>query len=62
MMCWMPRCVQSCCHVADENCVPLSEVRVAGTPNLATQAEMKAAVQCTHSVGQCRIDFLSKLQ
>ena len=44
MMCWMPRRVQSCCHVADENCVPLSKVRVAGTPNLATQDDMKAAV------------------
>ena len=44
MMCWMPRRVQSCCHVADENCVPLLEVRVAGMPNLATQADMKAAV------------------
>ena len=44
MMCWMPRHVQSCCHVADENCVPLSEVRVADTPNLATQDDMKVAV------------------
>ena len=44
MMCWMPRRAQSCCHVADENCVPLSEVRVVGTPNLATQDDMKAAV------------------
>ena len=44
MMCWMPRRAQSCCHVAYENCVPLSEVRIAGTPNLATQEDMKAAV------------------
>ena len=44
MMCWMPRRAQSCCHVADENCVPISEVRVAGMPNLATQDDMKAAV------------------
>ena len=43
MMCWIPKRAQSCCHVADENCVPLSEVRVAGTPNLATQEDMKAA-------------------
>ena len=43
MMCWMPSLEQSCCLVADENCVPLSEVRVAGTPNLATQEDMKAA-------------------
>ena len=43
MMCWIPRRAQSCCHVADENCVPLSEVRVAGMPNLATQEDMKAA-------------------
>ena len=43
MMWWMPRRAQSCCHVADVNCVPLSEVRVAGTPNLATQDYMKAA-------------------
>ena len=44
MMCWMPRRAQSCGHVADENCVPLSEVKVAGMPNLATQDDMKAAV------------------
>ena len=43
MMCWMPSLKQSCCHVADENWMPLSEVRVAGTPNLATQEDMKAA-------------------
>ena len=43
MMCWIPRQEQSCCHMADESCVPLSEVRVAGTPNLATQEDMKAA-------------------
>ena len=43
MMCWMPSQEQSCCHVADENCVPLSEMRVAGTPNLATLEDMKAA-------------------
>ena len=43
MMCWIPSLEQSCCHVADENCVPLSEVRVAGTLNLATQEDMKAA-------------------
>ncbi len=43
MMCWIPSLEQSCCHVAEENCVPLSEVRVAGTPNLATQEDMKAA-------------------
>ena len=49
MMCWMPRRAQSCCHVADENCVPLSEVRVVGTPNLAAQDDMKAAVQCTRA-------------
>ena len=44
MMCLMPRRVQSCCYVADENCVPLSEVRVAGTPNLATQDDKNVAV------------------
>ena len=43
MMCLMPRREHNCCHVADENCVPLSEVRVSGTPNLATQDAMKAA-------------------
>ena len=43
MMWWMPRRAQSCCHVADVNCVPLSEVRVAGTPNLATQDDTKVA-------------------
>ena len=42
-MCWMPNLEQSCCHVADENCVPLPEVWVAVTPNLATQEDMKAA-------------------
>ena len=42
-MCWMPSREQSCCQVDDGNCVPLSEVRVAGTPNIATQEEMKAA-------------------
>ena len=30
-------------HVAEENCVPLSEVRVTGTPYLATQEDMKVA-------------------
>ena len=44
MMWWTPRRAQRCCHVADENCVLLSEVRVAGTPNLATQDDIKAAV------------------
>ena len=39
----MPSLEQSCCHIAGENCVPLSEVRVAGTPHLATQEDMKAA-------------------
>ena len=43
MMCWIPSLEQSCCHVAEENCVPLSEERVAGMPNLATQEDMKAA-------------------
>ena len=43
MMCWIPSLEQSCCHIAEENCMPLSEVRVAGTPNLATQEDMKAA-------------------
>ena len=51
MMWWMPRRAQSCCHVADVNCMPLSEVRVAGTPNLATQDDMKAAAQCTRACG-----------
>ena len=44
MMWWMPRRAQRCCHVAEENCVLLSEVRVAGMPNLATQDNIKAAV------------------
>ena len=49
MMCLMPRCEHSCCHFAEENCVPLSEVRVVGTPNLATQDDMKAAEHaCSH--------------
>ena len=37
--------MHSCCHVSDVNCVPLSEVNVAGTPNLDTQSEKKAEVQ-----------------
>ena len=45
MMCWIPRREQSCCHVADENCVPLSKVRVGRMPNLATHEDMKAAAR-----------------
>ena len=43
MMCFMPSREHNCCHVADENCVPLSDVRVACTPNLATQDDRKTA-------------------
>jgi hypothetical protein len=32
-------------HTADENCTPRSDVRTAGTPNLATQPDIRAAAQ-----------------
>ena len=44
MMCFMPNQEHSCCHVDDENCVPLSDVMVAGTPNLTTQDDMNTVV------------------
>ena len=46
MMCFMPNLEHSCCHVDDENCVPLSDVTVAGMLNLATQDDMNTVVRC----------------
>ena len=41
----MPRVEHSSAQTAEVNCTPLSEVRVAGTPNLLTQLLKKAAAQ-----------------
>ena len=38
----IPKTEQTPVHIEDMNWEPLSDVRTAGTPNLATQAEMKA--------------------
>jgi hypothetical protein len=43
--CLIPRPLQKEVHEAEENWVPLSEVRVSGTPNLATQQERNADTQ-----------------
>jgi len=37
----------NCGHTEEVNCAPLSEVKVAGTPNLGIQAEMKAFTQAS---------------
>jgi hypothetical protein len=37
-------------HTAAVNWAPLSEVRAAGTPNLETQAAMKASAQSTADI------------
>ena len=44
MMCFMPNREQSCYNVDDENCVPLSDVTIAGMPNLATKDDMNTVV------------------
>jgi hypothetical protein len=37
-------------HIADENCLPLSVVTVAGTPNLVTHVVMKAFAHAVASM------------
>ena len=41
----MPRIWQTPAQTEDVNCAPLSEVKVAGTPNLDIQGELKALTQ-----------------
>ena len=44
-MCSICRKEVRCDHSADVNCVPLSDVIVCGTPNLAIQVEQNASAQ-----------------
>ena len=53
--CLMPSGDLNCCHMADENCVPLSDVRVVGTTNLASQANRKTAEQVLAVISFSRI-------
>ncbi len=43
--CWMPSCWHKASQMAEVNCVPLSEVRCAGTPYLEIQPAMRASAQ-----------------
>ena len=43
----MPRIRQTPAQTEDVNCAPLSEVKVAGTPNLDIQVEIKALTQAS---------------
>ncbi len=43
--CWMPSCWHKASQMAEENCVPLSEVSYAGTPYLEIQPAMRASAQ-----------------
>jgi hypothetical protein len=42
-------------QVAEQNCVPLSEDTVAGTPNLDNQPEMKESAQVVASILHSRM-------
>jgi hypothetical protein len=45
MACLIPNLVITAPHSAEENCTPLSEVMLVGTPNLAIQPATKPAAQ-----------------
>jgi hypothetical protein len=50
-MVWrMPTLAVNAAHTAEENCGPLSEVRMAGTPKRVTQPAMSAAAQSSAAV------------
>jgi hypothetical protein len=50
MMWRTPSLAVNAAQTADENCGPLSEVMCDGTPNLATQPDIKAAAQSSAAV------------
>ena len=46
----IPRDEQTPAQTEEVNCVPLSEVRTAGTPNLETQVDRKARTQVSAEI------------
>jgi hypothetical protein len=46
----MPKRLHRAAQVADKNCVPLSDVMVSGTPNLAIHEATNASVQTEASM------------
>jgi hypothetical protein len=48
--CLIPRRLHAAAHTEEVNCVPLSVVTVAGTPNHTTQSEMKLSTHVLASM------------
>jgi hypothetical protein len=50
LLCAMPSLAHTPAHTAEVNCVPLSDVTLAGTPNLHTQLLMRASTMTSVSM------------